>query len=530
MSSITIEASVYNLGDMEIAKRIFAIPDTLVVAIGPPTCIRILYFRALECGHLSKLKLIPISSLNYTFGDYMEKIKGVVEAALRKACHQGIILYVSCPDLLSQTDFDTMIEGLDNPHQIPVEIFKRGPMEKRKTSPSQRLDKIAAKIADFVKTRPLVLSKNAAVCELPPLAADYTGVLSLFPDDAAVCQFLMTGSGCANCPSSIDKLNHNPFIFSRFDDLQAVYGCTNEIGEALTKHFQMHHQSKEIELFLSIGTPVTFMTGMNDCSLQSWDLFASTATIDTNGFQTAEEGVAKALLKIAKATFQKVESRKKRINIIGYNPFLFGTRQHFHEIETCLTSLGYTVNFLGYESLDSFKTAAEAELNLVFSRLGLSLAKWMEEMFQIPYLFEIPIGIDSFNQWLRAVGELLKTVIPESYYLDKEPQPCPACRVLLLGENEIMDQLETAIPNDFGITTIRGMKITDLDLQQMTVTHVIGDPLYQNSFNGITQNFKFIPMPYPSLSGNAFMELDYQYMGQTGYAYLKSFFSNKVTA
>lgn len=528
MSSITIEASVYNLGDMELAKRIFAIPDTLVVAIGPPTCIRILYFRALECGHLSKLKLIPISSLDYTFGDYLEKIKGVVEAALRKACHQGIILYVSCPDLLSQTDFDRMIQELDNPRRIPVEIFKRGPMEKRKTSPSQRLDKIAVKIEDFIKTRELVLSKNADVCELPPLAADYTGVLSLFPDDPAVCQFLMTGSGCANCPSSIDKLNHNPFIFSRFDDLQAVYGCTNEIGEALTKHFQMHHQSKEIELLLSIGTPVTFMTGMNDHSLQSWDLFASTATIDTNGFQTAEEGVAKALLKIAKATFQKVESRKKRINIIGYNPFLFGTRQHFHEIETCLTSLGYTVNFLGYESLDSFKTAAEAELNLVFSRHGLSLAKWMAEMFEIPYFFEIPVGINGFNQWLRAVGELLKIRIPASYYINKAPQPFPNIRVLLLGENEIMDQLETAIPNDFGIPTIRASKITDQELAQLKVTHIIADPLYQNRIN--MMSYQFIPMPYPSLSGNAFMELDYQYMGQTGYAYLKRFFANEVTA
>lgn len=529
MSSITIETSVYNLGDMEMAKRIFAIPETLVVAVGPPTCIRILYFRALECGQLSKLKLVPIRALDYTFGNYLEKIKGVVEAALRKACYQGIILYVSCPDLLSQTDFDTMIEGLDNPHQIPVEIFKRGPMEKRKTSPSQRLDKIAAKIADFVKTRPLVLSKNAAVCELPPLAADYTGVLSLFPDDEAVCQFLMTGSGCANCPSSIDKLNHNPFIFSRFNDLQAVNGCTNEIGEALTKRFQMNHQTKDIELFLSIGTPVTFMTGMNDHFLQTCDLFEMTCAIDTNGFQTAEEGVAKALLKIAKATLKKVENRKKRLNIIGYNPFLFGKRQHFDEIETCLTSLGYAVNFLGYESLGSFKTAAEAELNLVFSRHGLSLAKWMAEMFEIPYHFAMPIGIDGFNQWLRAVGTLLKTVIPESYYLNKEPQPCPAFRVLLLGENEILDQLEAAIPNDFGIITIRANKITDQELQQMTVTHVIADPLYQNKINRITEKFQFIPMPYPCLSGNVFIELDYQYMGQTGYAYLKGFFSKKMT-
>lgn len=530
MSSISIEASVYNLGDMAMAKRIFEIPDALVVVIGPPTCIRILYFRALECRQLSKLKLIPISSLDYTFGDYLEKIKGFIEAVLQKSCHQGIVLYVSCPDLLSQTDFDTMIQGLDNPMQIPVEIFKRGPMEKRKTSPSQRLDKIAAKIEDFVKNRQLVLSKNEDICELPPLAADYTGVLSLFPEDPAVCQFLLTGSGCANCPSSIDKFNHNPFIFSRFDDLQAVYGCTYEMGEAITKRFQKNHQTKEIELFLSIGTPVTFMTGMNDRYLQACDLFATTATIDTNGFQTAEEGAAKALLKIARETFEKVEIRKKRINIIGYNPFLFGKRQHFHEIETCLTSLGYAVNFLGYESLDSFKSASEAELNLVFSRHGLSLAKWMEEMFQTPYLFEIPIGINGFNQWLREVGALLKTAIPESCYLNKEPQQFPDFRALLLGENEIMDQLETSIPHDFGITTIREMKITDLNLQKMTVTHIIGDPLYRNSFNGITQNFKFIPMPYPSLSGNAFLELDYQYMGQTGYAYLKRFFANEVTA
>jgi hypothetical protein len=528
MSSITIETSVDNLGDMAIAKRIFAIPDTLVVAIGPPTCIRILYFRALECGQLSKLKLIPISSLDYTFGDYPEKTKGVVEAALQKNCHQGIILYVSCPDLLSQTDFDTMIRGLDNPQQIPVEIFKRGPMEKRKTGPTQRLDKIAARIGDFVKTWQLPLSENRDVCGVPPLAADYSGVLSLFPDDPAVCRFLMTGSGCANCPSSVDKLNPNPFIFSRFDDLQAVNGCTNEIGEAIKKRFQMNHQTKEIELFLSIGTPVTFMTGMNDHYLADGELFPTIGYIDTNGFQTAEEGAAKALLKIARETLKKSETCQKRINIIGYSPFLFGKKQHFTEIEACLLSLGYTVSFLGYESLDSFKTAAEAELNLVFSRHGLSLAKWMAEMFEIPYHFAMPIGIDGFNQWLRAVGALLKTAIPESYYFNKDPQPFPNIRVLLLGENEILDQLETAIPDDFGIPTIRASKITDQELSQMTVTHIMADPLYQNRIN--MMSYKFIPMPYPSLSGNTYIELEYQYMGQTGYAYLKRFFVNEVTA
>lgn len=528
MSSITIETSVYNLGDMEMAKRIFTIPDTLVVGIGPPTCIRILYFRALECGQLSKLKLIPICALDYTFGDYLEKIKGVVEAELQRACHRGIILYVSCPDLLSQTDFDRLIQSLDNPQEIPVEIFKRGPMEKRKSNPSQRLDMITAKLVDFDKTRQLLLSKNEAVCALPPLAADYTGVLSLFPDDAAVCQFLMTGSGCANCPSSIDKFNHNPFIFSRFDDLQAVYGCTNEIGEAITNHFQIKHQSKKIQLFLTIGTPVTFMTGMNECCLQGCDQLATSITIDTNGFQTAEEGVAKALLNIAKATLKKFDSRQKRINIIDYNPFLFGKRQHFHEIETCLTALGYTVNFLGYESLDSFKWAAEAELNLVFSRHGLNLAKWMAEMFQIPYHFAMPIGIDGFNQWLRSLGLLLNKEIPKTYYLNKEPKAFPNIRVLLLGENEILDQLEAAISNDFGIPTIRASEITDQELSQMTVTHIIADPLYQNRIN--MMSYQFIPMPYPSLSGNTYIELEYQYLGQTGYAYLKRFLANEGTA
>ncbi|MEL7566456.1 MAG: nitrogenase component 1 [Dehalobacterium sp.] len=524
MSTLSIEHATYNLGDMENAKRIFNIPDTLVIAVGPPACIRILYFRALECGKLSKLKLMPISSLDYTFGDYPIKIKSVIENVLEKNCCKGVILYISCPDLLSQTDFEKMLSEVENPRGIPLEIFKRGPMEKRKNKPSQRLNMITEKIENFSKTRNVSLSQDDELCELPPLASDYTGILSLFPEENHICKFLITGSGCANCPSSIDKLNEADFIFSKFDDLQAIHGFTAEISEKIIDRVKQDKERKEI--YLSMGTPITFMTSMHDDYMTRYHYFKKVFNFHTDGFHHAEESSGKALLKIGKEIITNTPTKEKHINMIECNPFLFGKIHRFLELEEYLKALGYSISYLGYETWDSFKNASKAELNLVFSRQGLSLAKWLERECNIPYIFELPIGISGFNHWLESIGEILQVSIPNEWFLKKEILSLPSAHVLLLGENEILDKLEESIHDDFGLVVTRRPEIKNNDFQTGAITHVIGDSLYKFYLRDQINLIKFIPLPYPAISGNLYIDLKYEYMGKKGYDYFKSFFLN----
>lgn len=104
------------------------------------------------------------------------------------------------------------------------------------------------------------------------------------------------------------------------------------------------------------------------------------------------------------------------VNILGIIP----SQQVFWqgqlvELKRVLESYGIKANtLLGFgQSLEDWKLATKASLNIVLSTRADELAQWLEETYGIPALYTyLPVGAEATNQWVESVASALPEPLP----------------------------------------------------------------------------------------------------------------------
>lgn len=135
----------------EIISLALGIPGINVLAVGPESCLRVLYFRASRENVLDRLTMLTTSRIDSTMGIQTKLVESALEQIIaeEKDSLKAIIVYVSCIDLLMVSDFDSVFRQLEIKYNIPIRLFKRGPLSKRRLLPKERLSIIFSEILDF---------------------------------------------------------------------------------------------------------------------------------------------------------------------------------------------------------------------------------------------------------------------------------------------------------------------------------------------------------------------------------------------
>ncbi len=109
-----------------------------------------------------------------------------------------------------------------------------------------------------------------------------------------------------------------------------------------------------------------------------------------------------------------------RVNLFGMLPLDFGNRGNLTEIPAFLEAHGMAVNanYAAGLTLEQIRRAADADRNLVLSRSGLALAKYMKKRFGIPYSCGVPAG--DGTQYLRKLEAAVRG--------NEIPAVAPACK------------------------------------------------------------------------------------------------------
>jgi nitrogenase molybdenum-iron protein alpha/beta subunit len=123
----------------ELVNLALCVPGIDVVALGPVSCSRVLYFRAREKGLNERLFSLAVSNNDFATGRHLEKLEEVLEDRLKLGRPSAIIIYITCVDIIIGTDFVHMTERLQKKYGIPVKVFERGPLSRRRTVPKERL-------------------------------------------------------------------------------------------------------------------------------------------------------------------------------------------------------------------------------------------------------------------------------------------------------------------------------------------------------------------------------------------------------
>lgn len=138
----------------ELVNLALAVPDIAVVAAGPASCSRVLYFRAAKKGLHERLFFFPISSNDFTAGQHLQNLEQSLTQLAASRRSRAILVYVTCADILAGTDFASITGRIESNYGIPVKVFERGPLSRRRMLPKKRLCDIFIDLLQQSNRRP----------------------------------------------------------------------------------------------------------------------------------------------------------------------------------------------------------------------------------------------------------------------------------------------------------------------------------------------------------------------------------------
>lgn len=123
----------------ELVNLALCVPGIDVLAVGPSACSKVLYFRACKKGLNERLFLLTVSSVDFAAGKHLEKLEDVLEGITALHRSRAIIIYITCSDIIAGSDFAGIAGRMESKYGIPMKVFERGPLSRRRTLPKERL-------------------------------------------------------------------------------------------------------------------------------------------------------------------------------------------------------------------------------------------------------------------------------------------------------------------------------------------------------------------------------------------------------
>lgn len=510
---------------LSLPARILQRPDLALVGTGSLSCIRALYLEAERLGKTHQFFPCLQTAQSYAAGENGAQLAEFLNRVLRVPGLGGIIVYASCMDILSQTDFEGIFRSLENPAHIPVRVLLRGPMVKRYQKPGAVLTAILAEIPE---TGSRIPEERRF---FPPPAPDFQFISSaLQPMD--MLPFLLTAGGCggaleaAATPKADYCLSH-----TRFNDLQVTMGAETAAAQCLQADFPGWRRGS-VGL---LGSAVPSFVGMDRAQILR-DAGVPGLDLGGDGFTPGMPGLSRALERLAKQTLSKdARVQPGHIEILGYCGAALGKAEKLaHGIEH-LEREGYTVRFWGR---GQFCPDTVPQLNWVVSSAGIAQAQWMERTYGVPYLAGIPFGAAQMRRWRgqvnRAMGRERESLPPMPAPEERLPE---GKRVLLLGEPLLTRSIGEYLTDTLGCReAVLGVyaptqaqrqfygslglplhpfaSVEELQALAAEMDAVIGDPVFDLGTH------PWIPLPDPQVSGDRYLEEPYAIFGKKGAAWL----------
>ena len=362
---------------------------------------------------------------------------------------------------------------------------------------------------------------------IPVYTADVSGVCSALYE-LGVMTVMHDPSGCNSTYNTHDELRwyeQDSLIFlSGLTQMDAIMGNDRKFIEDI--------ETAAAELkpkFIALaGSPIPFLNGTDFPAIAKViekESGIPTFSVPTNGMHDYTYGAGLALEKIAERfTVEKEEKIPRSVNLLGVTPLDFGHFDKVKKLKENLERRGWKVisSWAMGDSLEDLQRAAEAQVNLVVSAVGLSAAKALEKRFSMPYVIGTP------NDW---IAEEISKALEEAVFgngFEKDPlskivylrnRRKEKAEITLIGESVVYGSLAAGIEKKYGLSTrvlcpleksnsligekdklVFGEEAMEEALQDAKI--IVADPLYKPI---CPKKSKFYELAHVAFSGRIFM-------------------------
>ena len=388
-----------------------------------------------------------------------------------------------------------------------------------------------------------------------PLSPDYSGAASALFDMNGIC-VMHDASGCTGNYTGYDEPR---WLGSR----SAVYCSGLRRMDAIMGNDEKYIQrtieaAKELrpDLIAFLGSPVPMLIG-TDLKGMAMEVENETGIpsfgFDTTGLDYYDKGASDVFLALAKRFCRKRTSdsicdqgkteeqvKKKKVNILGILPIDFGNQGNPQRLFAFVEGLGYEINArygIG-SSVDQIQRTTEADLNIVVSKSGLLVAKYLQKKYDMPYVCGVPVADGTFfvERLQRALGGEEPGVQTEKTLTEVQDRKSTAQQayhrgVLIIHEqifaNEIREMLSAQTERKITVATLFGLEQElaapqDVDIQNESeaireinsgkYAYVIADPEFYRVIH--RDDVTLLGLPHVAVSSKLHWDEYMDYLGE----------------
>ena len=289
--------------------------------------------------------------------------------------------------------------------------------------------------------------------------ADVSGVPSALYELGGM-SIMHDASGCNSTYNTHDEprwYGSKSMVFiTGLSEMEAIMGDDQKLVNDIIK------AAKDLKpRFIAIaGTPIPMITG---CDIEANARVVESETgiptfgINTNGMHSYVEGAGEALLHYAKAFVKKNVSKKpKSVNILGATPIDFSVNGQIESLKKFLESNGIKVisNYALSCDIDEMANAGEAAVNLVVSSVGIKVAEYLQNEFNIPYIVGVPYGDkmkqDLLNLIVAASDKTVGASTASPVFLSDIGKSAKNEKIYIIGESVTSKSLAKYIYYKYG--------------------------------------------------------------------------------
>jgi len=388
---------------------------------------------------------------------------------------------------------------------------------------------------------------------LPPLMSDYSALHILFFDRPATLILLSPG-GCNQPTREVDEyrlLENAKQYTTKLNDAHIAFGIENLISKDILSNIDI-----DSDFIVILGTSVTNIIGTDlfDISKKIESITKKPVIyFNTSAFEAYSRALSEAYQKMCSfvcdsQSNEKKEINKKEINIIGFNSIIHGHERFLDELISLLEHKDIKVCLDGKNNIKNVqhKLSKKACVSLVLSEEGISLAELLKKEDQIPFERVLPISKKGVCDLYKVIEQYCGiTYSPDRQYRSKEKFCIDKNKkIVVIGEPFFSFFLKNSLLVDFEISNITLLSLLEKNqfknifsgeiynqvtfsteekkvLDEISAADVIiGDPLLKEVFPQVEEK-NFIPLPFMGLSGREFINVHYDYIGKSGFNYLK---------
>lgn len=254
-----------------------------------------------------------------------------------------------------------------------------------------------------------------SLCRYLPTPSDRMGILwtLLSIDDTVVIEFGPTGTTHFSMGffGKIGVEQENRLFATHMSEDDVIMGYTETLEEAI---IEVDKWIKPKAIFV-VASSVSAIIGTDlkgVCRAIRPKVLAELYALENGGFR----GDYTTGIKIAYDTLfksmlgEKMETLDNTYNILGASLYSYRMRSDINEIKELMKN-SFNYDVIGTLCVDTseevIRNTVKAKLNIVISFEALELAKYMKEVYDIPYVYGAPYGYAGTLEWLKQISQTI---------------------------------------------------------------------------------------------------------------------------